>query len=192
MAEKATLRVLISNVSCCSGRMTEWSEGALLPWRKSGCRFKSRRGWFHFFFSFIVFLDFYPLAFYCLFSPLILLASRDFCENLFLVKQFTGQRTASKWITSPRWVDTWARDMVMWNCSVAILFRQLSFDHIVNAIYQDLFTALLIVFPITPPVQSADEYVRTYARSITWQPKEKRLTIFYEYGAPVSNPDRQG
>ena len=25
--------------------------------------------------------------------------------------------------------------------------------------------------------------VRTYARSVTWQPNEKRLTIFYEYGA---------
>ena len=45
---------------------------------------------------------------------------------------------------------------------------------------------LLIVFP-TPPVQSVDAYVRmyvrTYARSITWQPNEKRLTIFHEYGA---------
>ena len=28
---------------------------------------------------------FYSLAFYCLFSQLTLLASRDFCENLFLV-----------------------------------------------------------------------------------------------------------
>ena len=37
---------------------------------------------------------------------------------------------------------------------------------------------LLIVSP-TPPVQSVD----AYARSITWQPNEKRLTIFYEYGA---------
>ena len=47
-----------------------------------GCRFTSRRGYFHFFFlsSF-----FYPLAFYCLFSLLILLASRDFCENVFLI-----------------------------------------------------------------------------------------------------------
>ena len=34
------------------------------------------------FFSFIVF---YPLAFYCLFSLLTPLASRDFCENVFLV-----------------------------------------------------------------------------------------------------------
>ena len=37
---------------------------------------------------------------------------------------------------------------------------------------------LLIVSP-TPPVQSVD----AYARSITWQPNEKRSTIFYEYGA---------
>ena len=41
---------------------------------------------------------------------------------------------------------------------------------------------LLIVSP-TPPIQSVDAYVRTYARSITWQPNEKRLTIFHEYGA---------
>ena len=45
---------------------------------------------------------------------------------------------------------------------------------------------LLIVSP-TPPVQSVDAYVRmyvrTYARSVTWQPSEKRLTIFHEYGA---------
>ena len=45
---------------------------------------------------------------------------------------------------------------------------------------------LLIVSP-TLPVQSVDAhvrtYVRTYAWSVSWQPKEKRLTIFYEYGA---------
>ena len=32
---------------------------------------------------------FYPLAFYCLFSLLTLLASRDFCENVFLVLCFS-------------------------------------------------------------------------------------------------------
>ena len=42
--------------------------------------------------------------------------------------------------------------------------------------------SVLIDFP-TPPLQSVDAYVRTYARSITWQPNEKRLTIFYEYEA---------
>ena len=42
---------------------------------------------------------------------------------------------------------------------------------------------LLIVSP-TLPVQSVDAYVRTNARSVTWQPNEKRLTVFYEYGAP--------
>ena len=41
---------------------------------------------------------------------------------------------------------------------------------------------LLIVSPILP-VQSVDTYVRTYARSVTWQPNEKMLTILYEYGA---------
>ena len=37
---------------------------------------------------------------------------------------------------------------------------------------------LLIVSP-TLPVQSVD----AYTRSVTWQPNEKRLNIFYEYGA---------
>ena len=46
----------------------------------------------------------------------------------------------------------------------------------------DTLPSLLIVSP-TPPLQSVDAYVRTYARSITWEPNEKRLTIFYEYGA---------
>ena len=88
--------------------------------------------------------------------------------------------------------------MVMGYWSVAILFWQLSIDHIVNVLKSyikdvdlprhawDTPPFLLIVFP-TPPVQSVDAYVRmyvrTYVRSITWQPNEKRLTIFYEYGA---------
>ena len=41
-------------------------------------------------------------------------------------------RDLVKQIKSPRWVDTWARDMVMGYWSVAILFWQLSIDHIVN------------------------------------------------------------
>ena len=120
------------------------------------------------FFSFIVFLDFYRLAFYCLFSPLILLASRVFCENLFLVKQLTGQRTASKSITSPRWVDTWARDMVMGYWSVAILFWQLSIDHIVNV----QFTKTRLRHPSLPfdslpyPTRTICRRVRTYVRSV--------------------------
>ena len=37
------------------------------------------------FFYFFLSSYFYPSAFYCLFSLLTLLASRDFCENIFLV-----------------------------------------------------------------------------------------------------------
>ena len=51
-------------------------------WRQLGCWFKSRRGYLHFVFFHRFF---YPLAFYCLFSLLTLLASRDFSENIFLV-----------------------------------------------------------------------------------------------------------
>ena len=61
--------------------MAEWSKIALFSLEEVG----SRRGYFQFFFlsSF-----FYLLAFYCLFLLLSLLASRDFCENVFLVRKF--------------------------------------------------------------------------------------------------------
>ena len=84
--------------------------------------------------------------------------------------------------------------MVMGYWSVAILFWQLWIDHIVNVLKSyikdvdlprhawDTPPFLLIVSP-TPPLQSVDAFVCTYARSIRWQPNEKRLTIFHEYGA---------
>ena len=58
-----------------------------------------------------------------------------------------------------------------------------------NAIPQPLLSSLrkthLCSRPITHAwdIQSVDAYVRTYVRSITWQPNEKRLTIFHGYGA---------
>jgi len=42
--------------------------------------------------------------------------------------------------------------------------------------------SLLMVSP-TLPLQSVDAHVRTYAGSVTWQPNEKRLTIYHEYEA---------
>ena len=54
--------------------------------------------------------------------------------------------------TSRQWLDTWARDMVMGYWSVAILFWQVSFDHIVNVqckrwlVKVDLFTYLLFIY----------------------------------------------
>ena len=46
-----------------SGRMAQWLVAALFCRRKLECRFKSRRGIFQFFFSFIVFLPFGFLLF---------------------------------------------------------------------------------------------------------------------------------
>ena len=74
-------------------------------------------------------------------------------------------------ITSVSWH---MRDMVMWYWSVAILFWQLSIDHIVNVQYKrcgfarhawDTPPFLLIVSP-TPPVQSVNAYVRIYERTL--------------------------
>ena len=65
-----------------------------------------------------------------------------------LVKQLTGQRTVSKQITSLQWVDTWAHDMVIGYWSVAILFWQLSIDHIDNVLYKRW--GLAKTTPVTP------------------------------------------
>ena len=84
MAEKNTSTLLILTRYRRSGRMAQWSVTALLRWRTLGCNWVSTPACLlPFFFFFIVF--FYPLAFYCLFSLLTPLASRDFCENVFLV-----------------------------------------------------------------------------------------------------------
>ena len=74
--------------------------------------------------------------------------------------------------------------------SVAILFWQLSIDHLVNVLYKRWALAKTrlrhhsLPFDSLPyPTRTICRRVRTYARSITWQPSEKRLTIFHEYGA---------
>ena len=65
-----------------SGRMAQWSEAAFFRWRKLGCNGVSTS------ISFFSFIVFYPLASYYLFSLMTPLASRDFCENVFLVVSF--------------------------------------------------------------------------------------------------------
>ena len=83
MAEKDNLTLLIFKVNLGSGRMAQWSVrnrtffagGSWGAGSNSGVATSS----FRFLSSF-----FYPLAFYCLFLLLILLASRDFCENVLL------------------------------------------------------------------------------------------------------------
>ena len=56
---------------CCSGGMAEWSGAALFFADEAVVQVQIQ--------------FFFPLAFYCLFLQLTLLASRDFCENVFLV-----------------------------------------------------------------------------------------------------------
>ena len=80
--------------------------------------------------------------------------------------------------------------MVLGYWSVAILFWQPSIDHIVNVQCKRCGLAKTrlrhpsLPFDSLPyPTHTIRRRVHTYARSITWQPDEKRLTIFYEYGA---------
>ena len=80
--------------------------------------------------------------------------------------------------TSPRWVDTWARDMVMWcwcfdSCQLTILWMSKIQDMDLPRHAWGTPPSLLIV-SLTPPLQSVDAYVRTYLRSvnqvtITWR-----------------------
>ena len=64
-----------------------------------------------------------------------------------------------------------------------------SIDHIVNVLTKRCGLARTplrhpsLPFDSLPyPTRKICRRVRTYARSITWQPNEKRLTIFHEYG----------
>ena len=83
ISAKNTSTLLILMSYRCSGRMALWSEAALSRWRKLGL-LGSNPG-VSTSISFFLSSFFYPLAFYCLFSLLTPLASRDFCENVFLV-----------------------------------------------------------------------------------------------------------
>ena len=84
--------------------------------------------------------------------------------------------------------------MVMGYWSVAILFWQLSIDHIVNVqckrcglgktcLRHPSLPFDSLPYPTRTIRRRVRTYVCTYAQSITWQPKEKRLTIIYGYGA---------
>ena len=124
------------------------------------------------------------------FSCALKLARKNEIKHWSRSSKTTGQRTASKQITSPWWVDTWALDMAMWYWSVAILFWQLSIDHIVNGQCKRCgFAKTRLRHPSLPfdslpyPTRTICRRVRMYARSVTWQQNEKRLTIFYDYGA---------
>ena len=85
MAEKNTSTLSILHFYWCSGRMAHWSEAALFlaggSWGAGSNSGVATCSFFYFFLS----SYFYASAFYCLFSLLTLLASRDFCENIFLV-----------------------------------------------------------------------------------------------------------
>ena len=63
-------------------------------------------------------------------------------EPAIIWKPVPCQRITSK-NTWPRWVDTWARDMVKWYWSADTLFWQLSIDHNIDAQY-----VCIISFPV--------------------------------------------
>ena len=51
-------------------------------------------------------------------------------------KAALGQRSTSKKTTRPRWIVTWARDMVKWYWSADTLLWQVSIDHNMDVQYQ--------------------------------------------------------
>ena len=85
-----TSTLLIFNVNQSSVRMAQWYEVCSLYRRKLGCRFKSRWGYIQFcfsvFFSFHHIFTLWLVSVYCHCWPL--LASRDFCDNVFLLFLF--------------------------------------------------------------------------------------------------------
>ena len=83
MAEKDTSTLLIFTINLRSGRMAQWLKAAPFSPEEVGMQVQIPAWHFPVFFFFHRF--FYLLGFYCLFSLLTLLASRDFFENVFLV-----------------------------------------------------------------------------------------------------------
>ena len=88
MAEKDTSSLLIFEGNGYGDRVALILEAALFSLEEVGMRVQIPAWQPPFFF----FLSSYRLAFYFLFSLLTLLASRDFCENVFLV-EFGFRRT---------------------------------------------------------------------------------------------------
>ena len=82
MAEKNTSTLLILHFNQCSRRMAQWSEAALFFSLEGADSNPGVATSSFFFFSLIVFLPFGLLLFILTAD---LLASRDFCENVFLV-----------------------------------------------------------------------------------------------------------
>ena len=78
MAEKNTSRLSIFNLKLCSGRMVQWYKVSFFALEEVGVQVHIPGGAISYVFS----SYFYPLACFCLFS--LLLASRDFCDNVFL------------------------------------------------------------------------------------------------------------
>ena len=88
MSEKDTSRLSIFKGNGHTDRIAQWIEATLVSLEEVGMRVHIP-AWHLPFFFFFLSLFFYPLAFYFLFSLLTLLASRDFCENVFLVNEYS-------------------------------------------------------------------------------------------------------
>ena len=106
MAEKDTSTLLIFKNQLGSGCMAQW----LVPHFFAGGSWNAgsnpavASSSFFFLSS-----SFYLLAFYCLFSLLTLLASRDFCENVFLVTQAYHSRCTENYQVRPESLQTFQR-----------------------------------------------------------------------------------
>ena len=81
--------------------------------------------------------------------------------------------------------------------------RQLSIDHIVNVqckrcglgktrLRHPSLPFDSLPYPTRTICRRVRTYLRTYAGGVTWQPNEKRLPIFYEYGALSPLSSKQG
>ena len=82
----------------------------------------------------------------------------------------------------------WSWDTGQWlscfdSCQLTILWMSYIKDVDLPRHARDTLPFDSLPYPTRTICRRIRMYVRTYVRSITWQPNEKRLTIFYEYGA---------
>ena len=120
-----------------------------------------------------------------------------------LVKQLTGQRTASK---KTRHVEESTHEPTIWSCDTGqwlsypvLAVANWPFCECPNTRCGLAKTRLKhpslpfdsLPYPTLAICRRVRTYVRTYAQLITRQPKEKRLTIFHEiWGSVLINKNR--
>ena len=118
--------------------MVAWSSGTrlhFLRWRKLGCRFKSRRGYLQF--SFHRIFTFWLVSIYSHFR--LFLASRDFCDNVFLTSFSDGIRMFLNTLTKK--IEANENNNFFCSGTINLLFDGLAYNAIGHFAHRSYFSS---------------------------------------------------